>query len=85
MSAFLLPNAGGGQEPNRVRHGRLVQYIQNICPLELRDPVTGYIPGTKIIYIFVNRVGTKFFLFNIIYFCTHSVCPSPDLTTKHQS
>ena len=24
MSAFLLPNAGGGQEPNRVRHGRLV-------------------------------------------------------------
>ena len=66
MSAFLLPNAGGGQEPNRVQHGRLVQYIQNICPLELRDPVTGYIPGTKIIYIFVNRVGTKKFLFVVV-------------------
>ena len=24
MSAFLLPNAGWGQLPNRVRHGRLV-------------------------------------------------------------
>ena len=24
MSAFLLPNAGGGQEPDRVRHDRLV-------------------------------------------------------------
>ena len=24
MSAFLLPNAGGGQEPDRVRHSRLV-------------------------------------------------------------
>ena len=24
MSAFLLPNAGRGQELNRVRHGRLV-------------------------------------------------------------
>ena len=24
MSAFLLPNAGGGQLPDRVRHGRLV-------------------------------------------------------------
>ena len=44
MSAFLLPNAGnagGGQEPNRVRHGRLVQlylgancgfYCTHVCP-----------------------------------------------------
>ena len=27
MSAFLLPNAGRGQEPNRVRYGRLVYNI----------------------------------------------------------
>ena len=26
MSAFLLLNAGGGQEPDRVRRGRLVNY-----------------------------------------------------------
>ena len=27
MSAFLLPNTGGGQESNRVRHGQLVVHI----------------------------------------------------------
>ena len=32
MSAFLLPNAGGGQEPNWVRHGRLVYtYKRVVC------------------------------------------------------
>ena len=32
MSAFLLPNAGGGQEPDRVRHGRLVYtYKRVVC------------------------------------------------------
>ena len=32
MSAFLLPNAGGGQEPDRVRHGRLVYtYKRAVC------------------------------------------------------
>ena len=32
MSAFLLPNAGWGQQPNRVRHGRLVYtYKRAVC------------------------------------------------------
>ena len=32
MSAFLLPNAGGGQEPDRVRHSRLVYtYKRVVC------------------------------------------------------
>ena len=32
MSAFLLPNADRGQEPNRVRHGRLVYiYKRVVC------------------------------------------------------
>ena len=32
MSAFLLPNAGGGQEPDRVRHSRLVYtYKRAVC------------------------------------------------------
>ena len=28
MSAFLLPNADRGQEPDRVRHGRLVYILK---------------------------------------------------------
>ena len=35
MSTFLLPNAGGGQEPNRVRHGWLVIII--LCYYTARD------------------------------------------------
>ena len=32
MSVFLLPNAGGGQEPDRVRHSRLVYtYKRVVC------------------------------------------------------
>ena len=32
MSAFLLPNAGGGQEPDRVRHSRLLYtYKRVVC------------------------------------------------------
>ena len=32
MSAFLLPNTGGGQEPDRVRHSRLVYtYKRVVC------------------------------------------------------
>ena len=38
MSAFLLPNAGGGQEPNRVRHGRLSISIKDTC-LSVRFPL----------------------------------------------
>ena len=38
MSAFLLPNAGGGQEPDRVRHGRLVQlYLGANCGFYCTD------------------------------------------------
>ena len=39
MSAFLLPNAGVGQEPDRVRHGRLV-YNKTLSP---------YQPGSRTI------------------------------------
>ena len=33
ISAFLLPNARGGQEPDRVRHSRLVYVYTHTLPL----------------------------------------------------
>ena len=40
MSAFLLPNAGGGQEPDRVRHSRLVDIYKSDAsspPVQMLD------------------------------------------------
>ena len=43
MSAFLLPNAGRGQEPSRVRLGWLLIYIAPFNAGIFPGPYRGYI------------------------------------------
>ena len=67
MSAFLLPNADRGQEPNRVRHGRLVYNIPR-CPFiqsikgEVRSKIKLSVFGALIRMVLVRGASEQPFL-----------------------
>ena len=46
MSAFLLPNAGGGQESDRVRHSRLVYIYIYIYTQSADSTVSSFVDSS---------------------------------------
>ena len=83
MSAFLLPNAGWGQQPNRVRHGRLVVlYVASVSDVMLDIvPITA-IAAKDLPSAIVQRSPS--YVYDVADpSVAHRICPDTWLTAKN--